>query len=112
MFIGAQCLGRRLAAPVRMHHLPTRAFVLFASVTALVALPRCAPVEDESSARAKSPLVNGSYVGCYTDDASRALPVRIGTGYDTQRCVDEARARGLPYAGLQYYGECWGGTNV
>jgi endonuclease/exonuclease/phosphatase family metal-dependent hydrolase len=77
---------------------------------ALVALPRCAPASEEEHALRSS--LSGSYQGCYTDSAARALPVFLGNGYDTQRCIDAARARGLAYAGLQYYGECWGGTAV
>lgn len=53
-----------------------------------------------------------SYVGCFTDDPNRALPYWLGSVGDVGTCVNLARANGLAYAGLQWYGECWGGNEL
>ncbi|HEV8581981.1 MAG TPA: WSC domain-containing protein [Thermoanaerobaculia bacterium] len=53
-----------------------------------------------------------NYVGCFTDDPNRALPVGLGSVYDIGTCVNLVRANGLAYAGLQWYGECWGGNEL
>jgi len=51
------------------------------------------------------------YLGCYTDDANRALPARlIASGATLESCVGAARARGYAYAGLQWYGACYAGN--
>lgn len=54
------------------------------------------------------------YQGCYTDDASRALPVPLMTTSiaTVDTCVAAARARNLAYAGLQYGGQCYGGNSL
>jgi WSC domain len=52
------------------------------------------------------------YVGCFTDSESRALPYWLGSVNDVDTCVNLARANGLAYAGLQWYGECWGGNEL
>lgn len=55
-------------------------------------------------------VATARYLGCYTDESQRALPVWIGTSaYTPARCVQEAAARGLAYAGVQAYGYCFGG---
>jgi hypothetical protein len=53
-----------------------------------------------------------NYLGCFTDDPNRALPVWLGTVHEIGTCVDRARANGLAYAGVQWYGECWGGNEL
>ncbi|HEX2254322.1 MAG TPA: WSC domain-containing protein [Thermoanaerobaculia bacterium] len=55
------------------------------------------------------PTIPEGYVGCFTDDPDRALPHGLGSVDDVETCVDRARANDLAYAGLQWYGECWGG---
>jgi hypothetical protein len=51
-----------------------------------------------------------TYQGCFTDDAARALPVRLIPAEATvESCVATAAARGLPFAGLQWYGQCYAG---
>jgi len=51
-----------------------------------------------------------AYQGCYTDSSDRALPVQLmPAGATVESCVTAARARGLPYAGLQWYGACFAG---
>ena len=54
----------------------------------------------------------GAYAGCFTDDPNRALPNFLGMVGDIQTCVNRARDNGLAYAGLQWYGECWGGNEL
>jgi hypothetical protein len=53
------------------------------------------------------------YLGCYTDDANRALPVQlISSGATSSTCRDAAKAQGLQYAGLQNGGQCFGGNTL
>ena len=51
-----------------------------------------------------------TYVGCYTDSSTRALPVFKGYTDDMtpQKC--EALCEGYGYAGVQWHGECWCGN--
>jgi WSC domain len=58
------------------------------------------------------PPPSGGYAGCYTDDGNRALPQALGSVYDIGTCINRALANGLAYAGLQWYGECWGGNTL
>lgn len=50
------------------------------------------------------------YIGCYTDNNIRALPAVLGDGMSVQKCVDTALAKGFPYAGLQFQGQCYAGN--
>lgn len=52
------------------------------------------------------------YAGCFTDSDNRALPYGLGNVNDIDACVNLARANGLAYAGLQWYGQCWGGNEL
>lgn len=53
------------------------------------------------------------YVGCFTDDAKRALPVRLSDGGETvESCTQKAASAGYAYAGVQWYGECHAGNTV
>lgn len=55
--------------------------------------------------------VPNNYLGCYVDDANRALPILLSSQDATiESCVAAARAQGLAYAGLQYGGYCFGGN--
>lgn len=55
----------------------------------------------------------GTYVGCFTDSSQRALPVQItSSGATVESCVTAAYARGLRYAGLQFYGQCFAGNTL
>lgn len=68
------------------------------NVSAIAQLPRPTPT---------------SYQGCYTDQSERALPVQLMTsGATVSTCRAAARARGLTCAGLQYYGQCFGGNEL
>lgn len=54
-----------------------------------------------------------SYRGCYTDDSARALPLQLmSSGATVESCVAAAEAYGLKYAGLQWYGYCFGGSSL
>ena len=64
------------------------------------------------SAPPPPPPPSGPYLGCFTDDPNRALPVGLGNVNDIDACIHRARGNGLAYAGLQYYGECWGGNQI
>eukprot|EP00112_Aurelia_sp_Birch-Aquarium-sp1_P001270 Seg1132.1 transcript_id=Seg1132.1/GoldUCD/mRNA.D3Y31 product="Xylosyltransferase oxt" protein_id=Seg1132.1/GoldUCD/D3Y31 len=57
------------------------------------------------------------YVGCYEDKASRALPVNRNAYmklYNAEgiivQCTKECKSLGHPYAGVQYYFNCFCGT--
>jgi endonuclease/exonuclease/phosphatase family metal-dependent hydrolase len=83
------------------------------SLSILVLLGACAVQDEKEPVRSTSASLNGTYVGCYTDDANRALDVWLpGSNWTVQACIDEARARGYAYAGLQYYGECFAGNTL
>lgn len=58
------------------------------------------------------PPTPGGYRGCFADDPNRALPHWLGPVNDIETCVNLARGNGLAYAGLQWYGECWGGNEL
>jgi len=54
-----------------------------------------------------------SYLGCYTDGETRALPQALGNGNSTiQSCVRAASDAGYRYAGLQWYGQCFAGNTL
>lgn len=53
-----------------------------------------------------------NYIGCFTDSENRALPYWLGSVNDVDTCVNLVRGNGLAYAGLQWYGECWGGNEL
>jgi WSC domain-containing protein/List-Bact-rpt repeat protein len=53
------------------------------------------------------------YLGCYTDDTTRALPNLLGSSNETvESCKQKASNAGYAYAGLQWYGQCWAGNNL
>jgi hypothetical protein len=51
-----------------------------------------------------------SYQGCYYDDGSRALDAWLGDNHTVESCIAAARSAGHAYAGLQWYGQCFGGS--
>jgi pimeloyl-ACP methyl ester carboxylesterase len=53
-----------------------------------------------------------TYVGCFTDDANRALPVELGTGHTVESCAQASSQAGYAYAGVQYYGYCFAGNAI
>jgi hypothetical protein len=52
------------------------------------------------------------YIGCFEDAGDRALPAFFGGGHTIESCQSAVRSSGLPYAGVQWYGECWGGSEL
>jgi hypothetical protein len=55
---------------------------------------------------------SASYRGCFTDRWDRALPAYYGVAGSIQSCIDAVAGDGYRYAGLQWYGECWGGHSI
>jgi hypothetical protein len=52
-----------------------------------------------------------AYLGCYTDSSTRALPSFLsGTGETVESCRQKAAIAGLPYAGVQFFGQCFAGN--
>ena len=49
---------------------------------------------------------------CYIDGETRLLPVRLSYtgGLTREKCIAAARAKGLPWAGVEYSSECFGGS--
>jgi hypothetical protein len=56
---------------------------------------------------------NYAYVGCFEDQGHpRRLPMFPGNGFNIDRCISECAFQGAPYAGLQWFGECFCGDYV
>lgn len=49
---------------------------------------------------------------CYADNAARILPTRLAFlgGLTREKCIAAAKSKGLPWAGVEFSGECWGGA--
>jgi hypothetical protein len=53
------------------------------------------------------------YVGCFTDNSTRALPAFLmTTGATVETCIEAARTAGYKFAGLQYGIQCFAGNEV
>lgn len=56
------------------------------------------------------------YLGCYQDSSSgrRKLPVTLSSSstMTVETCLAAARSKNLPYAGLQFGGQCYGGNTL
>jgi hypothetical protein len=53
------------------------------------------------------------YAGCFQDGEERVLSSRLAKGgASVKSCVAAAGAAGYKYAGLEYGGECWGGSSL
>lgn len=51
--------------------------------------------------------------GCYVDGEARALPAQLmASGATPATCIAAAQARGYPFAGVQYGGQCFGGDKI
>lgn len=56
------------------------------------------------------PKIKGFYNGkCYRDRRRRDLPLYLGRVSNTKSCIKKAEKYGMPYAGLQYRGQCFAG---
>jgi WSC domain len=54
-----------------------------------------------------------SYVGCYVDASTRALPDwLINSNTTVESCIAAATAAGYAYAGLEYGGQCFAGNSL
>jgi len=53
-----------------------------------------------------------TYQGCFRDNGSRMIPVYNGYGYDINGCYNVAKSKNHTVFGLQYYGQCFTGTNL
>ena len=63
-----------------------------------------------------------SPIGCYADTSDRALPILLKSFRDqinwnamnktVNQCARVAYGSGYPYFAVQFYGECWTGTNA
>ena len=59
------------------------------------------------------PKIKGFYNGkCYRDRRRRDLPLFLGVFPRNKQCIDRAGSFGLPYAGIQFGGQCWGGWKL
>ncbi|MCV2355612.1 WSC domain-containing protein [Paucibacter sp. B2R-40] len=57
--------------------------------------------------------VANTWVGCYTDDEARALPVQLmSSGATPASCIAAAKARGFAYAGVQAGRQCFAGNTL
>ena len=67
----------------------------------------CGPYENATTC----PQDCQGLVGCFADSSTRALATSLGNGQTIESCRAAARNRGLAYAGLEYYGECWASSS-
>src|SRR6185295_4535932 len=68
---------------------------------------------NEVSLLVVNPSNGPGYLGCYTDTATRALPVQLGGTTNTiETCKQAAFNAGYKYAGLQYAGYCFAGSTL
>jgi hypothetical protein len=59
------------------------------------------------------PAPVSGYKGCYTDSATRALPVMLGgTTHTIESCKQAAFNAAYKYGGVQYYGYCFAGNTL
>jgi hypothetical protein len=83
------------------------------ALSALSFLVGCSEAPPGPVASEGASLLTGSYLGCYTDAMTRALPDELmSSGATVESCVAAASARGLKYAGLQYGGQCFAGNTL
>ncbi|KAJ3159326.1 hypothetical protein HDU86_001930 [Geranomyces michiganensis] len=51
------------------------------------------------------------YLGCYQETTDRVMPVLMGNVGTIAECISNCKTQGYPFAGLQFYGQCWCGNN-
>ena len=60
--------------------------------------------------------VNYHHIGCYKDNASRAMPKLLGKwrrdSEAVQKCALATEKAGYLFFGVQYAGECWSGPQA
>jgi len=75
--------------------------------------PPAAPAPAPAPSPVPPPATTRSYQGCYGDKGERALPYLLnGLDNSVDGCVAVAQSAGLPYAGVQAGGQCWGGREL
>lgn len=58
-------------------------------------------------------LAKINYVGCFNDKFSpRGLPTLLGTAETKDSCMQKVKSNGFKYGGLQWFGECWAGSDL
>jgi len=66
-------------------------------------------INDLPAARSSGPI----YLGCYKDKGTRRLPKLLQrSNSNVGKCNAAAKKARLSYFGLQWHGECWGGSSV
>ena len=58
------------------------------------------------------PDAGPTYVGCFSDSWTRALPTQLASGGATVESCIAAAAGKYTYVGVQYGGECWAGNTL
>ncbi|GIL89219.1 hypothetical protein Vretimale_18587 [Volvox reticuliferus] len=61
------------------------------------------------------PPIEGYPLGCFVDDASRKIPYSLNSDYPVMTpalCASLAKGAGYTIYGVQYGGECFGGTDI
>lgn len=53
-----------------------------------------------------------TYLGCYVDSGTRALPGVAGGGYSISSCIGVCSNYGYLFAGLQFYDQCFCGNEL
>lgn len=59
-------------------------------------------------------VITGVYKGCFTDSGNRAMPHGFfsNSGMTINMCVQHCSDLGYPYAGLEWYAECFCGDET
>jgi sulfur relay (sulfurtransferase) complex TusBCD TusD component (DsrE family) len=88
-------------------------FIVMSSPRVSPASPNAYGVFDNLVFSGDGTAPEAGYQGCFTDDATRALPVQLMPGGATpQSCIAAARSAGYAYAGVQYRGSCFAGNRA
>jgi hypothetical protein len=71
------------------------------------------PSPTPTSSVTPTAVTGSSYIGCFSDSSTRALPITLATsGATVESCIALAAAQNLAYAGVQYGGQCFGGNST
>src|SRR4029078_3040098 len=80
----------------------------------IVALTACTTAETTNTHALTSDYAAGEYLGCWSDDAARALPFFAAEDATMEPlvCRNLCTAAGYPYAGVQYSTQCFCGDSI
>jgi hypothetical protein len=78
----------------------------------LAALTSACGSTPPASERTTHEALASEYIGCFVDRPDRALPAGFGHADSIADCTARVANAGYAYAGLEYYGECYGGNDV